>query len=297
MHLLLRSVEFELVIGNIEYMFVEYTHKDQRSLAGLLKMVEKRGFLKVSLTNKFKDDDHLGILNKIRELDKTLQFVSTYSFKVRYCGEFQKTFWDCLEYLQKCMVAGVEEVLLVSGNPKRKLDTVEFLTRLYEVNRNIIKGDNLEQKEVGEFQESLSTGLEFGLAGDLNSLKLPKLGVAFNPFLEGKDWLVEETRLRQKLETGLVSTVYFQLGDDLKKLGEGLELVSGFRKERKCQQIVVSVLNPSKQILENLKFRPWHGVRYSTEFLSSVEKAKEVNDRIVGLTNQFDRVEVLWGGW
>jgi hypothetical protein len=241
-------------------MFVEYTHRSEEDFERLLNRIEQDDVTRVSLTNKNSDDDHIELAQKIRGVFPGVGISSTYSIKVRYKGSAEATVRHFLDYLDLVESEGLDEVLIVSGNPKRSLTTYTLLNRLYEVNRDF---------EI-------------------------KLGVAFNPFLEGDKLEVGKANLLGKLAAHPVETVYFQLGDDLDKLEQGLEFVSNLKKQGKCQQIVVSILNPSKQILKSLKFRPWHGVRYSGEFLESVDGAVEKNLEIARIVTNFNFPEILY---
>ena len=131
---------------------------------------------------------------------------------------------------------GVEEILLVSGSQKRKgLDSLSAL------------------------QEISSSGKH----------KEARFGVAFNPYLPADEMKLERKRLQQKVETGLVSTVYLQFGTDLKKLKT--EITALVSNSRHRFNIVGSVFIPSRQFLLNFDFV--HGESVLFQYLNDIEYA------------------------
>jgi hypothetical protein len=102
---------------------------------------------------------------------------------------------------------------------------------------------------------------------------LPPLAVAFNPYLpDAAAAAAERARLRAKLQTGLVSAVYLQMGTDLGRLQAGLacvrealqELGLGTATQQAQQQqhgqargvaLYGSVFLPSKRLLAQMRFR------------------------------------------
>jgi hypothetical protein len=144
----------------------------------------------------------------------------------------------------------VRRVLLVSGSGSRKFDTVACLTAM-----------------------------------TLPSERCPRIGVAFNPYLPTCDGREKEReRLRQKLATGRVSSVWLQIGSDQGLLAEGLSFLRSIASERGQElELHGSVFLPSKLLLAQMKFRPWNGVFLSDEYLSSVEAAEAISLQVLGL--------------
>merc|ERR1711976_559150 len=96
---------------------------------------------------------------------------------------------------------------------------------------------------------------------------LPKLGVAFNPYHPETAALETEFKnLKRKLATGLVNSIWLQLGTDFEKLKWGIEFVRSLDPENKIK-IYGSTFIPTPQWLARFKFRPWRGVYCSEKFL------------------------------
>lgn len=159
-----------------------------------------------------------------------------------------------MQGFRKELVSG--DILLVSGGgKKRKLETVSALGML---------------------------------ASNVHKPATP-ISVAFNPYLPDPAQMEQERhRLRQKLLSGLVSSVYLQIGSDTDRLQQGLqyiqELVEDVCKDNRAKPGVLgSVLLPSRRLLAQMKFRPWNGVFLSDEYLSSVEAADKLTRQLLSL--------------
>lgn len=159
-----------------------------------------------------------------------------------------KTFED---FCQEAARLRVRQCLLVSGSGSRKFDTVECLKSLR-----------------------------------LPPESRPEIGFAFNPFFpDHASRQRERARLRQKLGTGAVSSVWLQIGTDASLLSEALDFLQALKQERQLPDLRLygSVFLPSKRLLAQMKFRPWNGVFLSGEYLSSVESAEAITREMVGV--------------
>ena len=80
------------------------------------------------------------------------------------------------------------------------------------------------------------------------------IAVAFNPYLPAEnDFKNEKQRLRRKLQTGMVDSVYLQNGNDLERLQEGLQCIQQARGDQDDLKILGSVFLPSKRYVTILK--------------------------------------------
>ena len=70
-------------------------------------------------------------------------------------------------------------------------------------------------------------------------IQRPVIGVAFNPFLT--DQMSERSRLRRKLATGHVSSVWLQLGSDVAQLDDALAFLGELKRERECRSCASTV--------------------------------------------------------
>ncbi len=218
-------------------MRFELFFKDLKDLRKVLEFYQKNNLCKVNIPCKAKLKRKL-LLDSISTTMSRRNFRLAPHFSIAY--EFDRTKERTMKKLYTFMekTHGVEEILLVSGSQKRKgLDSLSAL------------------------QEISSSGKH----------KEARFGVAFNPYLPADEMMLERKRLQQKVETGLVSTVYLQFGTDLKKLKtEITALVSNSRHQFK---IVGSVFIPSRQFLAQFRFRPWRGVFCSEKYLNDIEYA------------------------
>ncbi len=160
----------------------------------------------------------------------------------------ENSWQSLLGYISSAGRIGVKEVLIVSGQPKREgLDSVAALQYLKE------------QAYIPGRSES----------------ELPKLSVAYNPYLPTREIEVENQRLKKKQASGLISCVYFQLGEDAGALAKGIEQVKSLVEAK----IYAAILTPSVETITRLKANPWPGVIYQ-DFYSSVETAINLNSKI-----------------
>lgn len=96
------------------------------------------------------------------------------------------------------------------------------------------------------------------------------------------------TPKQSKLATGLVSSVWLQLGTDPGRLRKGLEFLRAEAAGREPPvRVVGSLAVPSRKFLAMMKFRPWGGVQLTEEYLASVESADAVTRRILEVYKEF----------
>ena len=175
----------------------------------------------------------------IKYISKNYQeFNMTYHYSLyhQYSQNKEKSYQDLLNFLKNSHSNRNYEILLVSGsNKKKNFDAVNVLSRIKEE----------------------------------KNLKV-KLGIAYNPYLKKhyKD-TSERERFDRKLSSGLINSIWFQYGTDIKILQNELNYL---KKVAKYEEINLfgSVLIPSKQFISRFKFRPWKGVHISEKFLSSL---------------------------
>jgi len=160
-----------------------------------------------------------------------------YSLYHQYTKNKDKSYENFLDFLKNSCANKNYEILLVSGsNKKKNFDATSVLS-------NIKEEKNLKVK----------------------------LGIAFNPYLE-KYYNVfsERERLERKISSGLINSIWFQYGTDIKVLQKELNYIKNSAKYDKLN-LFGSLLIPSKQFIARFKFRPWKGVHISEKFLYSLE--------------------------
>lgn len=231
-------------------MIFEITFKNFENVDDICNLLKKYKILNINITNKSKDIDNLEIASLIKQkLNFTVNVVTNYSIQVHKKRSIQDQYNDFILYNQKSLEIGIKENLLISGVPKHKIQTKDLL----KYSKNKI----------------LSTDVS--------------IGVAFNPFLQGLELEIEHQNLCTKLENKNVKSVYFQLGEDVSMLNEGINFVF---KKQKYLNIFISVLIPNLEILTKMSFRMWHGVFYTQKFLKNLDYAKNLTKQILVLCKE-----------
>ena len=179
--------------------------------------------------------------------NSTMKFISrnfpefnvTYHYSIyhQFSKNKEKSYQDFLDFLRNSYSNKNYEVLLVSGsNKKKNFDAINVLS-------NLKKEKNLKVK----------------------------LGIAYNPYLE-KYYEVssERERLERKISSGLINSIWFQYGTDIKELNN---VVTYLKKNAAYQKLNLygSLFIPSKQFISRFKFRPWKGVHISENYLCSLQ--------------------------
>ena len=160
-----------------------------------------------------------------------------YSLYHQYSQNREKSYDDLLDFLKNSYSNRNYKILLVSGsNKKKNFDTINVLRKIKE------------EKD----------------------LKV-KLGISYNPYLRkySKDNL-ERERFESKLSSGLINSIWFQYGTDIKELQNEVTYLKKTVNYKKIN-LFGSLLIPSKQFTARFKFRPWKGVYISEKYLSSLD--------------------------
>jgi len=72
--------------------------------------------------------------------------------------------------------------------------------------------------------------------------------------------------LERKISTGLINSIWFQYGTDIKVLQNEVTYIKNVAKEEKLN-LFGSLFIPSKQFIARFKFRPWKEVYISEKCL------------------------------
>ncbi len=179
--------------------------------------------------------------------DSTIKYISKnhqefnvtyhYSLYHQYSQNKEKSYQDLLDFLKNSYSNRNYEILLVSGsNKKKNFEAINVLSKIKEE----------------------------------KNLKV-KLGIAYNPYLKKyyKDNF-ERERLDRKLSSGLINSIWFQYGTDIKVLQNEVTYLNKLAKLQKIN-LFGSLLIPSKQFIARFKFRPWKGVHISEKCLCSLD--------------------------
>ena len=243
-------------------MRAELFVKDTAALLAQARLLYSFGAVGINLPNKAKQDAPLAALEAVAGVldgEQLSQLCPHFSLKFNADRSPETTLKRFEAFCEGAAALNVRRCLLVSGSGSRSFDTVECLRGLR-----------------------------------LPAERCPRIGVAFNPFFPDRAAREKErARLRLKLGTGRVSSVWLQIGSDPALLAEGLAFLTTLTAERQLDlEFFGSVFVPSKKLLAQMKFRPWSGVFLSEEFLGSVEQAEAITASVLRLYRAYG-VEVL----
>jgi len=160
-----------------------------------------------------------------------------YSLYHQYSQNKEKSYQDLLAFLKNSYSNRNYEILLVSGsNKKKNFDAINVLNKIKEE----------------------------------KNLKV-KFGIAYNPYLRKYyNNSSERERFDKKLSSGLINSIWFQYGTDIKELQNEVNYLKKVANYKKIN-LFGSLLIPSKQFIARFKFRPWKGVHISEKCLYSLE--------------------------
>ena len=170
-----------------------------------------------------------------------------YSLNHQYSQNKEKSYQDLLAFLKNSYSNRNYEILLVSGsNKKKNFEVVNVLSKIKE-------------------EKNLQV----------------KLGIAYNPYLKKyyEDTL-ERENLNRKLSSGLINSIWFQYGTDIKVLQNEVTYLKNVAKEEKLN-LFGSLFIPSKQFIARFKFRPWKEVYISEKCLYALENFFDFTNDLV----------------
>ena len=160
-----------------------------------------------------------------------------YSLYHQYSKNKKNSYQDFLNFLKNSHLNRNHEILLVSGSKKKKnFDSIDLLGYL--------------KKE--------------------KNLKV-KFGIAYNPYLKKYyNIFSERERFQRKISTGLINSIWFQYGTDIKVLQNEITYLKNVAKDEKLN-LFGSLFIPSKQFISRFKFRPWKEVYISEKYLYDLD--------------------------
>ena len=164
-----------------------------------------------------------------------------YSRYHQYSQNEEKSYQDLLDFLKNSYSNRNYEILLVSGSKKKKnFNAINVLKKIEE-------------------EKNLNV----------------KLGIAYNPYLKKYyEDNSERKRFDMKLSSGLINSIWFQYGTDIKLIQNEVTYLKKVAENEKIN-LFGSLLIPSKQFIARFKFRPWKGVHISEKFLCSLDDFHE----------------------
>tara|TARA_B100001250_G_C19768310_1_gene775851 strand:+ start:52 stop:897 length:846 start_codon:yes stop_codon:yes gene_type:complete len=253
------------IISKLNNIRIEITFKSYDELRLILSFCQENNLYKINIPckNNLKKDFLLGSIKICKNEFSNIDIIPHFSIFHEFRRNRLNTQNAFIEFLIFVRYIGCNQVLLVSGSQKRS--TLDSVSALYQI------------KDMPLFQKN-----DFSI------------GVAFNPYLQ--DYLFEEEilRLKEKLESDVVTSIWLQFGTDYKLLESRILIIkniiySYINENPKISEIMLfgSILIPSKQFLSRFKYRPWKGVYCSLDFLESVELANNLVAKLLKIYWQY----------
>jgi hypothetical protein len=244
-------------------MTYEITVRSLEEIVTLAQILKENQITQIHLTDKNGLIDNLESGNLLSQAYPELTiFKTNYALKNHTSKVPEKILANMDGYILQAAKSQVDEILIISGHPRPKFDSLKALQRL---------------------AKQINTDPDFA---DLKNLKF---GVSFNPYLPTPSLEEEKERLYQKLTTGLVSSIYLQIGTDTTKLQDGLKFIQANFPTTK---IVGSLLIPNQQFLARFQFRPWKGVFLDQDYLENLHLAEQKTREILAIY-ELHKVEPL----
>ncbi len=250
---------------DIENIRIEISFKSFDELRHILSFYQRNKLYKINIPckNNLKKDVLLQAIKISKEEFPIIDVIPHFSILHEFKRNRINTQRSFLKFLQTVECLGCMQVLLVSGSHRRAtLDSIAALSMLKD--------------NPSTFNQDIS------------------FGVAFNPYLPGFLFDEEILRLEQKLQTGLVSSIWIQFGTDYKLLKSRIEILLNIIPKTIINNSKIlniklfgSILIPTKQFLARFKYRPWKGVYCSSDFLESLEIANQIVSNLLNTYNEY----------
>eukprot|EP00747_Dinoflagellata_sp_TGD_P190158 gnl/TRDRNA2_/TRDRNA2_51414_c0_seq1.p1 gnl/TRDRNA2_/TRDRNA2_51414_c0~~gnl/TRDRNA2_/TRDRNA2_51414_c0_seq1.p1 ORF type:complete len:382 (+),score=69.94 gnl/TRDRNA2_/TRDRNA2_51414_c0_seq1:48-1193(+) len=238
----------------LEIMGMHDTAAYRRHASGFLReALSSQLFSGLNVPNKKPGEPLLEWAAEVSRLLPECDLCVHYSLKHQPGGYSANPSEHFAQWCQDAVAAGVHRVLLVTGPRGPKRDAIFVLEQL---------------------------------ARQHHAAGLPRLGVAFNACLPTEaERETERKRLVRKLRTHLVKDVWLNCGCDTELLAQGTAFVQESISKLGLSDVSIfgSVLLPNNEQLIQMRARPWNGVHFSEEFLSSVDGMTRATSAVVSL--------------
>ncbi len=196
------------------------------------------------------------IISYIGENYKQLDVIYHYSLFHQYTKNRTKSYFEFINFINKCKFYKNKEILLISGSNKKK--NFEVLDVLNELRNQ--KNSKID------------------------------LGIAYNPYLNNYYNICDERmRFEKKISSGLIKSIWLQFGTDIKLLESEIKflkksiIMNSEISKVKNFKFFGSLLIPSRQFISRFKFRPWKGVYISDKFLNSLDNFYEFTKDLINV--------------
>eukprot|EP00892_Ulva_mutabilis_P005247 jgi/Ulvmu1/3094/UM015_0134.1 len=246
-------------MGSFASWRLELFFKNRKQLADLTQFLSGHRITRVNITNKRKTDNLVDWNEIVADVGVPVDTCVHWSIKQNYQGAAEKTHAALKAFCEQ-LTSGEghskHDVLLVSGGgPKRAYNTVSALRKIAAESESQACRHNIEWH------------------------------VAYNPYFpQEAEQRQESQRLHDKLRSGLVHGVWLQMGGDADRLEAALTLIEAafdMHCSHQRPKLYGSIFVPTKQLLAQMRFRPWSGVYLSDEYLDTLEGAHKITHTIL----------------
>ncbi len=205
----------------------------------------------ISLPNKSKAISILDTIRHIQNINPHLTIIPYYSCKYHQQKTREQIIQAFINLLQELSLLHIPEILLVSGVPKPKYDSLSLL------------------KDIAPLYKA----------------EYPRIAVAYNPFLQGIELDQENIRLKTKIQTNILSSIYLQIGINTNIIRKAVEYI---RYLQPNLATYISLMNPSPARLAQFRYRPWKGVLLPPEYTNSSDNAQHINTQLYLLAEELN---------
>ena len=228
---------------------IEISFRNIEQMKKKIEFLQNNNIFKINIPCKglIKKDFLIETVEYIGKNYPSLDVIYHYSLNHQYTKNNIESYKYFLKFIEKCVAFNNKEILLISGSKKRNgFDVINVLNQL---------------------KKDINNKISFG--------------IAYNPYFSTNEDIEEErNRLSEKLSSGIINSIWLQLGSDINLLKDGIlffnEDIKNNIKNLAEIKVYGSLFVPSKQSLSRFKFRPWKGVFFSNDYLNSLEKANEI---------------------
>ena len=205
----------EDILFNLNKIRIEISFKTFDELRRILSFYQSNNLNKINIPckNNLKKDFLLESIKISKDEFPAIDIIPHFSILHEFKRNSANTQASLINFLHTIKYLGCKHVLLVSGSQKRStLDSIKALS--------VIKDNTLFLNQ------------DFSI------------GVAFNPYLQGCMFDEEILRLKNKLKSGLVSSIWIQFGTDYNLLKSRIEVISNIisstlKKSSKSSEIML----------------------------------------------------------
>lgn len=236
-------------------MQYQITIRNQEEIGLVAQQLQSQDIDAIYLTDKNGLPDNLESASSLQKACPELPIHTHYVLKNHTRKQADLIIQDFLGYLSQAHSQNIPEIVLSSGQPTPKFDSLKALELL----------DN-------------PTHLS------------PGIGVKFNPFLPEALFRLELQRLQTKLSHTRVTSIHLELGTLLNPIRKTVHL---FRQEFPETKLIGNVLIPTEYFLKKSQFKPIRSGYFDEKYLSTISNAQAKTKEIIQLYQELGVDPVL----